>query len=118
MDGARWDAIAWLEGGRTYYAAREPALPVPGDFEGDQATNAWHPGFEDIMVNQYQSLGHAYVGATQGRTRAGTRHLSASEINDALYAFSGISAFHAADEAASAAWPSPPSAPRSMWWWR
>ena len=32
----------------------------------------------------------------------GTRHLSASEINDALYAFSGISAFHAADEAATA----------------
>ena len=102
LDGARWDAIAWLEGGRTYYAARKPALPVPGDFEGDQATNAWHPGFEDIMVNQYQSLGHAYVGATQGRTRAGTAHLSASQVNDALYAFSGISAFHAADEAATA----------------
>ncbi len=102
LDGVRWDAIAWLQGGNTYYAAREPALPVPGDFEGDQATNAWHPGFEDIMVNQYQSLGHAYVGATQGRTRAGTARLSASQINDALYAFSGISAFHAADEAATA----------------
>ena len=81
LNDARWDAIAWLEGGRTYYAARKPALPVPGDFEGDQATNAWHPVFEDIMVNQYQSLGHAYVGATQGRTRAGTAHLSASQIN-------------------------------------
>ena len=106
LGGARWDAIAWLQvqGGKTYtyYAARKPALPVPGDFEGDQATNAWHNGFEDIMVKQYQSLGHAYVGATQGRTRAGTRHLSASEINDALYAFSGVSAFHAADEAATA----------------
>ena len=106
LDGARWDAIAWLQvqGGKTYtyYAARKPAMPVPGDFKGDQATNAWHNGFEDIMVKQYQSLGHAYVGATQGRTRAGTRHLSASEINDALYAFSGISAFHAADEAATA----------------
>ena len=102
LNDARWDAIAWLEGDRTYYAAREPALPVPGDFEGDQATNAWHPGFEDIMVNQYQSLGHAYVGATQGRTRAGSARLSASQINDALYAFSGISAFHAADEAATA----------------
>ena len=95
LNDARWDAIAWLEGGRTYYAARKPALPVPGDLdEGhDEATNVWHTGFEDIMVKQYQSLGHAYVGATQGRTRAGTRHLSASEINDALYAFSGISAF-------------------------
>ena len=93
LNDARWDAIAWLEGGRTYYAARKPALPVPGDFEGDQATNAWHTGFEALMVNQYQSLGHAYVGATQGRTRAGSAHLSASEINDALYAFSGISAF-------------------------
>ena len=103
LGGARWDAIAWLqgEGGRTftYYAARKPAMPVPGDFEGDQATNAWHPGFESLMVNQYQSLGHAYVGATQGRTRAGTRHLSASEINDALYAFSGISAFQPSDGA-------------------
>ena len=103
LGDARWDAIAWLEGGQTYYAARKPALPVPGDFEGDQATNnAWHPGFEDIMVNQYQSLGHAYVGATQGRTRAGSAHLSASEINEALYAFSGVSAFHAADETATA----------------
>ena len=102
LDGVRWDAIAWLKGGKTYYAAREPALPVPGDFAGDQETNAWHTGFESLMVNQYQSLGHAYVGATQGRTRDGTRHLSASEINDALYAFSGISAFHAADEAATA----------------
>ena len=93
LNDARWDAIAWLEGGKTYYAARKPAMPVPGDFKGDQATNAWHDGFEDIMVKQYQSLGHAYVGATQGRTRAGTAHLSASEINEALYAFSGISAF-------------------------
>ena len=101
LGGARWDAIAWLQGGKTYYAAREPALPVPGDFAGDQATNAWHPGFEDIMVKQYQSLGHAYVGATQGRTRAGSARLSASQINDALYAFSGVSAFHAADEAAT-----------------
>ena len=100
-EAARWDAIAWLQGGQTYYAAREPALPVPGDFEGDQATNAWHPGFKEIMVNQYQSLGHAYVGATQGRTRAGTRHLSASEINDALYAFSGISAFAPSSDGAA-----------------
>ena len=102
LNDARWDAIAWLQGNKTYYAAREPALPVPGDFEGDQATNAWHKGFEPLMVRQYQSLGHAYVGATQGRTRAGTAHLSASQINDALYAFSGVSAFHAADEAATA----------------
>ena len=102
LNDARWDAIAWLQDRQTFYAARKPALPVPGDFEGDQATNDWHPGFEDIMVNQYQSLGHAYVGATQGRTRAGTARLSASQINDALYAFSGISAFHAADEAATA----------------
>ncbi len=97
LNGARWDAIAWLEGDRTYYAARKPALPVPGDFEGDQATNAWHTGFEALMVSQYQSLGHAYVGATQGRTRAGTAHLSASQVNDALYAFSGISAFQPSD---------------------
>ena len=105
LGGARWDAIAWLQvqGGKTYtyYAARKPAMPVPGDFKGDQATNAWHDGFEKIMVKQYQSLGHAYVGATQGRTRAGSARLSASQINDALYAFSGISAFHAADEAAT-----------------
>ena len=105
LGGARWDAIAWLQvqGGKTYtyYAARKPAMPVPGDFKGDQATNAWHNGFEDIMVKQYQSLGHAYVGATQGRTRAGTRHLSASEINDALYAFSGISAFAPSGDAAT-----------------
>ena len=99
LDGVRWDAIAWLQGGKTYYAARKPAMPVPSDLgEGNATANAWHDGFENIMVNQYQSLGHAYVGATQGRTRAGTRHLSASEINDALYAFSGISAFHAADQ--------------------
>ena len=101
LDGVRWDAIAWLQGGKTYYAAREPAMPVPSDLdEGhDEATNVWHTGFEDIMVKQYQGLGHAYVGATQGRTRAGTRHLSASEINDALYAFSGISAFQPSDGA-------------------
>ena len=103
LGDARWDAIAWLEGGRTYYAARKPALPVPGDLtEDNQTANAWHPGFESLMVNQYQSLGHAYVGATQGRTRAGSARLSASQINDALYAFSGISAFHAADEAETA----------------
>ena len=103
LNDARWDAIAWLQGGRTYYAAREPALPVPGDLdEGNQTANDWHNGFEDLMVRQYQSLGHAYVGATQGRTRAGSARLSASQVNDALYAFSGISAFHAADEAATA----------------
>ena len=100
LDGARWDAIAWLQGDKTYYAARKPAMPVPGDLgEGNATANAWHDGFENIMVKQYQSLGHAYVGATQGRTRAGTRHLSASEINDALYAFSGISAFQPSDGA-------------------
>ena len=97
LDEARWDAIAWLqgEGGRTFtfYAARKPAMPVPSDLKGNETVNAWHDGFEPFMVNQYQSLGHAYVGATQGRTRAGSAHLSASEINDALYAFSGISAF-------------------------
>ncbi len=94
-EAARWDAIAWLEGGSTYYAAREPAMPEPaaGDLGGNETVNAWHDGFEAILVNQYQSLGHAYVGATQGRTRAGSAHLSASEINEALYAFSGISAF-------------------------
>ena len=105
LGGARWDAIAWLQvqGGKTYtyYAARKPALPVPtaGDLKGNETENAWHDGFERLMVNQYQSLGHAYVGATQGRTRAGSRHLSASEINDALYAFSGISAFQPSDGA-------------------
>ena len=104
-EAARWDAIAWLqgEGGRTFtfYAARKPAMPVPSDLdEGhDEATNVWHTGFEDIMVKQYQGLGHAYVGATQGRTRAGTANLSASQINDALYAFSGISAFQPSDGA-------------------
>lgn len=100
-EAARWDAIAWLEGGRTTYAAREPAMPEPaaGDLEGNETVNAWHDGFEAILVNQYQSLGHAYVGATQGRTRAGTAHLSASEINEALYAFSGISAFAPSDGA-------------------
>ena len=104
LDGVRWDAIAWLQGGSTYYAAREPAMPVPaaGDLEGNETENAWHDGFEALMVRQYQSLGHAYVGATQGRTRAGKARLSASQINDALYAFSGVSAFHAADEAATA----------------
>lgn len=102
-EAARWDAIAWLEGGSTYYAAREPAMPEPaaGDLEGNETVNAWHDGFEAILVNQYQSLGHAYVGATQGRTRAGTAHLSASEINEALYAFSGISAFAPSDGAAT-----------------
>ncbi len=103
LNDARWDAIAWLQDGKTFYAARKPAMPVPSDLgEGNATANAWHDGFEDLMVRQYQSLGHAYVGATQGRTRAGTAHLSASQINDALYAFSGISAFHAADEAATA----------------
>ena len=103
LNDARWDAIAWLQGGRTFYAARKPALPVPGDLdEGNQTANAWHKDFEALMVRQYQSLGHAYVGATQGRTRAGSARLSASQIYDALYAFSGISAFHAADEAATA----------------
>ena len=103
LGDARWDAIAWLEGGRTYYAAREPAMPEPaaGDLEGNETVNAWHDGFEAILVNQYQSLGHAYVGATQGRTRAATAHLSASEINEALYAFSGISAFAPSDGAAT-----------------
>ena len=102
-EAARWDAIAWLEGGRTTYAAREPAMPEPaaGDLEGNETVNAWHDGFEAILVNQYQSLGHAYVGATQGRTRAATAHLSASEINEALYAFSGISAFAPSDGAAT-----------------
>ena len=103
LDGVRWDAIAWLQDGKTFYAARKPAMPVPSDLgEGNATANDWHNGFEDLMVRQYQSLGHAYVGATQGRTRAGKARLSASQINDALYAFSGISAFHAADEAATA----------------
>ncbi len=98
---ARWDSVAWLqtrEDGTvtTSHAARAPQFPAPQDYEGgeDNAINAYIAPF---FISQYQAKGHAYVGATHGRTR-GDEVLSGSAISEALLCFGNISAFVDTDE--------------------
>ena len=102
---ARWDSVAWLqtrEDGTvtTSHAARAPQFPAPQDYEGgeDNAINAYIAPF---FISQYQAKGHAYVGATHGRTR-GDEVLSGSAISEALLCFGNISAFVDTDERAEA----------------
>ena len=98
--GEWWDAIAWIDTGAagtaTSYAARPPQFPAPTDYDG------YKPGtspttitgtIEKPLINQYQNAGHAYVGQTFGRTRAGNKKLNPTELSDALLCFTNISAF-------------------------
>lgn len=102
---AQWDAIAWIDTGAatatataatTSYAARPPQFPAPTDYEGYKpgTSDATIGGIlEDSLVSQYRNAGHAYVGATSGRTRAGNKKLNNVELSDALLCFTNISAF-------------------------
>ncbi len=103
--GEWWDAIAWIDTGAatatataatTSYAARPPQFPAPTDYEGYKpgTSDATIGGIlEDSLVSQYRNAGHAYVGATSGRTRAGNKKLNNVELSDALLCFTNISAF-------------------------
>ena len=99
-EGARWDSVAWIEGDKTSFAARQPQVPVPRDYEGyeDDAGNVISAVISGPLINQYQSAGHAYVGATHGRTRGG-EPLNGSEMSEALLCFSNISAFVPSEDA-------------------
>ena len=92
--------MAWIEGGKTSFAARQPQVPVPRDYEGyeDDAGNVISAVISGPLINQYQSAGHAYVGATHGRTRGG-EPLNGSEMSEALLCFSNISAFVPSEDA-------------------
>ena len=96
---ARWDSIAWIDTGTvttTSYAARPPQFPAPTDYDGyEEGTSPATIGgiLEDPLVSQYRNAGHAYVGATSGRTRAGNKALNNDELSDALLCFTNISAF-------------------------
>ena len=95
----RWDSIAWIDSAdastSTTYAARWPQVPAPTDYEGyGEGSPPTITGIiETPLINQYQNAGHAYVGATFGRTRAGNKKLNNAELSDALLCFSNISAF-------------------------
>lgn len=94
---ARWDSIAWIDNGATTtYAARPPQVPAPTDYD-DYVEGKFPPTItgiiEEPLINQYQNAGHAYIGATFGRTRAGTYALDPDELSNALLCFSNISAF-------------------------
>ena len=101
--GEQWDAIAWIDTGAatatsyaTSYAARPPQVPAPTDYEGyvkDESPTHIKGTIEEPLINQYQNAGHAYIGATSGRTRAGTYALNPTELSDALLCFTNISAF-------------------------
>ena len=100
---ARWDSIAWIDNAAsttstasTTYAARPPQVPAPTDYD-DYVEGKFPPTItgtiEKPLINQYQNAGHAYIGATFGRTRAGTYALDPDELSDALLCFTNISAF-------------------------
>ena len=85
----------------TSYAARPPQFPAPTDYEGyEEGTSPATIGgiLEAPLVSQYRNAGHAYVGATSGRTRAGNKKLNNVELSDALLCFTNISAFVPASE--------------------
>ncbi len=89
----RWDTVAYIEGGQTFYAARPAGIPAPTDYAGytpDDPRNAYDTTLHGSLVDHYQGNGVAYVGATQGRTQAATKRLTAAEVSDVLYAFSGV----------------------------
>lgn len=94
---ARWDSIAWIDSAdaSTSYAARPPQVPAPTDYEGygEGSPTTIKGIIETPLINQYQNAGHAYIGATFGRTRAGTHALNPDELSDALLCFTNISAF-------------------------
>ena len=100
-DGERWDAIAWIDtdtagATATSYAARPPKVPAPTDYKDyvkDESPTTITGTIEEPLINQYQNAGHAYIGATFGRTRAGTYALDPTELSDALLCFTNISAF-------------------------
>lgn len=104
----RWDSIAWIDKAAsttsttsTTYAARPPQVPAPTDYEGygeGSPTTITDTTIEKPLINQYQNAGHAYIGATSGRTRAGTYALDPDELSDALLCFTNISAFVPASE--------------------
>ena len=103
---ARWDSIAWIDSGATTtsttsttsttYAARPPQVPAPTDYDGyvkGESPDLIKGTIKDPLIQQYQNAGHAYIGATSGRTRAGTYALKPDELSDALLCFTNISAF-------------------------
>ena len=98
---ARWDSIAWIDTAvdtskTTTYAARPPQVPAPTDYKdyvaGESPTTITGT-IETPLVEQYRNAGHAYIGSTLGRTRAGTHALNPTELSDALLCFTNISAF-------------------------
>ncbi len=96
----RWDSIAWIDTAvdtskTTTYAARPPQVPAPTDYEGyGEGSPTTITGIiETPLVEQYRNAGHAYVGQTFGRTRAGNKKLNPTELSDALLCFTNISAF-------------------------
>ena len=70
-------------------------MPAPTDYDGYGEGSPTTIGgiIEGLLTQQYQNAGHAYVGSTQGRTRAGTHKLNNAELSDALLCFTNISAF-------------------------
>ena len=97
---ARWDSIAWIDTAvdtskTTTYAARPPQVPAPVDYDGygEGSPTTITGTIEGPLTQQYQNAGHAYIGSTQGRTRAGTYALNPTELSDALLCFANISAF-------------------------
>ena len=98
---ARWDSIAWIDTAvdtskTTTYAARPPQVPAPTDYDGyveGESDTTIKGTIEGPLTQQYQNAGHAYIGSTQGRTRAGTYALNPTELSDALLCFANISAF-------------------------
>ena len=99
---ARWDSIAWIDNGAsTTYAARPPQVPAPIDYKGyvaGESPTTITGIIKGPLTQQYQNAGHAYIGATFGRTRAGNHKLNPTELSDALLCFSNISAFVPASE--------------------
>ena len=104
LGGARWDAIAWIDTGAatatatTTYAARPPQVPAPTDYAEGVPPGTIEGIIKEPLINQYQNAGHAYIGATFGRTRAGNKKLNNGELSDALLCFTNISAFVSASK--------------------
>ena len=89
----RWDTVAHIVNGGTEYYAQPASIPEPTDLAEGAAEPEYANTLENALIDHYRGEGMAYIGTSQGRTKASTQHLNASEIGEAIICFGNILAF-------------------------
>ena len=89
----RWDTVAHIVNGGTEYYAQPASIPEPTDLAEGAAEPEYANTLENALIDHYRGEGMAYIGTSQGRTKASTQHLNASEIGEAITCFGNILAF-------------------------